>query len=208
MNKEDESRNKLEKICDQTFLIDLSGKYKPFNHKWIKRIENDYFKSLIYSQRISGVEIKVKAYMQTSVKAMIYLFIGNRTDRKYIFNKISFSIHKKSSFTQEIIRRLELNNLSEHIEVILENRRIDKEKKDNIKFKTDILKRFFSFENGYKGVEHLRRRSLFSELNPKKYRIFDIEELGRDMPTLTIQADTDFLMKIIAFADDLIKKDT
>ncbi|NBI14092.1 hypothetical protein GVX81_10930 [[Haemophilus] felis] len=199
MNQENEPRAKLEKICDKVFLSDLVG-----SHKWNKRIENNYCNSIVYFQRVSGVEIEVKAYMQTSVKAVVYLFIGNRTDIKNIVNKISFSICKKSGFEKDIIKRLELNILSEHIETILKNRKIEKERKDDIQFKMDILKRFFSFDSGYKGGEHLARRSFFSGTN--RYRTFDIDNLGRDMPTLTIRADTDFLMKIVAFADDLIKK--
>lgn len=210
MNKDD-SRNKLEQICDKVFLVDLAGKrkeYDQFNHKWVKKTENDYAKTIVYSQRISGVEIEIRAYMETTVKAMMCLIIGNGKDRKCIFNKISFSICKKSSFTKEIIRRLELDSLAVHIETILENRRIDKERQDNIKYKMDLLKRFFSFEGGYRGSEHLRRRAFFKQGERKLYRTFDIEEIGRDTPTLTIQGEIDFLIRIIAFADEIIKKET
>ncbi len=193
-------QEQLQKICDTVFLEELAGNAcEPFYQKWLKSIHKDWANSIWYELRIKGVEISVKVHLKNNDRGVARLFVGNyRTDKNAYFasKEITFSIWKKGSYLNEFLTRLGVGNIAQHVSNVLEIRAKNKMAEDDLQFKKDIFKRFLPFEDGYKGQGHL---SLYGNVR------IEVDQIQWDRPTLTVIGDVDFIMKLCAYAGQLIK---
>lgn len=191
-------QEQLHKICDNVFLKELAGKAsEPFYQKWLKSVHQDWANSIWYELRIKGVEISVKVYLKGE-RGVARLFVGNyQRDKNAFFSskEITFSIWKKGSYLNEFLNRLGLCNIAQYVENVLEIRNRNKKAEDELAFKKEIFKRFLPFEDGYKGKGHL---SLYGSTR------ISVEDIQWDNPTLTITGDVDFIMRICAYAGELL----
>lgn len=189
------NEERLENICDKIFLKDLAGELcQPFYQKWIKSLANNWNKTISYTSRIKGVDVKVDVYLEKG-RGVASLSIGEYRRDNCHYQKITFSLFKKA-YLNEFINRLGIANMLTIVDNIIDNREKQNSKAEELCLKKDIFKRYLPFidishNDGY----------LVAHYN--NYH-FDIENLEFNEPRLIIRGNVDFLMKITAYAKQLI----
>ncbi|MDG2957146.1 hypothetical protein P7L95_10370 [Bisgaard Taxon 10/6] len=196
-----EPKARLEQICDQIFLKDLAGEIcEPFNQKWLKFDPKDWVHSLCYRSKIKGVEISVRVHPNKG-RGIAQLMIGDykRDGSNVHSQEITFSLWKKRGYLNEFLKRLGIAEMLPVIEKITAVREKRNNEIEELNLKKEIFKRFLPFSDGCKGAGHL--------FTACENRLFEIRDLQWRDPTLAIRGDADFLMKIVAYASQILAEE-
>lgn len=188
---------RLNEICDKIFLNDLAGCIcEPFNQKWLKSSSEDFRKYIDYNLKVRGVSVQVRVAEIADLKAEAYLFIGNyRTDgNAYFSKKIKFSIFKRGNILNEFINRLGIKLINEKVELILDKRAKMNAYEEELQLKKDVFRKYLDFQDyGY--------NDLIAYCGENKVKV---QGISWDKPVLEISANVDDLMRICAYASEVL----